>query len=112
MSRGVNSWTITGNLTRDPELHDASGSTVCRMGVAVNGFKDGDVVFVDVSVWGKSAQACADHLGKGSAVATTGRASLRTWDKQDGTQGAAIRLDANDVVFLGSKREATEEIPY
>ena len=100
---GMNVWTITGNLTRDPELRSTpSGTEVCNMAVAVNGWKDGDVEYVDVSVWGKAANACAQHLEKGAAVAVSGRCKLRTWEKKDGSgQGAALTLDSREVTFLG-----------
>jgi single-strand DNA-binding protein len=102
---GVNNWTITGNLTRDPELRSlADGKEVCNLGVAVNGFKEGKVLFVDVSVWGKGAQPCATYLTKGSAVGVTGSCELRTWERQDGTTGFAVTIPDGRVTFLGSKQ--------
>lgn len=102
---GMSVWTITGNLTRDPELRQtASGTEVCNMGVAVNGWKDGEVDFYDVAVWGRSAAACAQNLSKGSQVAVTGRGKLRTWEKSDGSKGSALQIDARDVTFIGAPR--------
>ena len=101
---GVNNWTITGNLTRDPELRhltDGSGKVVCNMGVAVNGFKEGDVLFVDVSCWGKGGEAAAQHLSKGSQVAVQGSVKLRSWQKQDGGTGFGISIPDGRVTFLG-----------
>lgn len=103
---GMNTWGITGNLTRDPELrHLPDGKAVCNMGVAVNGWKDGDVQFVDVSVWGKGGEACAQHLNKGSAVGVVGTCKLRTWDKQDGSTGFGLTIPDGRVNFLGGGKQ-------
>ena len=38
MARGIARVTLVGNLTRDPELRQTpSGTSVCQLGVAVNG---------------------------------------------------------------------------
>ena len=57
---------LIGNLTRDPELrYTPQGTAVATLGVAVNSsFKDRngemkkDTCFINVVVWGQTAEAC------------------------------------------------------
>ena len=77
----INRVTITGNLTRDPELRSTGGGmSVCKLGVAVNHRrKDQSDQWVDepnyfnVVVFGAQGQNCAQYLSKGRPVAVDGR---------------------------------------
>jgi single-strand DNA-binding protein len=83
----VNSITLVGNLTSDPILKDLSdGRKVCDMRLAVNDQKDQPPLFIDVSTFGASAEACAKYLAKGRAIAVTGRLVYREWEADDGTR--------------------------
>ena len=97
---------LIGNLTRDPELrYIPSGQAVATLGLAVNNkFGKGedqkdDVLFVDVTVWAKSAENCAEYLSKGSPVFIEGRLKFRTWE-QDGQKRSKIDVTATSVQFL------------
>ncbi|MBI3794233.1 MAG: single-stranded DNA-binding protein [Nitrospinae bacterium] len=99
---------LMGNLTRDPELrYIPSGMAVCGLGLAVNNKFGGgedkkeEVLFIDVNVWGKSAEACAEYLKKGSPVFVEGRLKLRQWEK-DGEKKSKIEVTASTVQFLSS----------
>jgi single-strand DNA-binding protein len=105
----VNVVSITGNLTRDPEvrsINGASGPTsVCSLGVAVNdrpgqNQQQGHVNFFDVTVWGPAADACGKYLTKGRPVAISGRLRQRRWDAQDGGKRSAVEIVADNVQFL------------
>ena len=64
----MNSVNLTGRLTDDPTLrYTADGKAVANLRVAVNGRND-RVDFIDVTVWGKPAEAVAEHKGKGDQV--------------------------------------------
>jgi single-strand DNA-binding protein len=83
----VNSVTLIGNLTSDPELRSlADGRNVCDMRLAVNDQSDQPPLFIDVVTFGASAEACAKYLGKGRPIAVTGRLVYRQWEAQDGTK--------------------------
>ena len=62
---------LIGNLTRDVELRTAAGQSVTDLGLAVNDrVKRGEqwvdeATFLDVTVWGKTADFAADNLRKG-----------------------------------------------
>jgi single-strand DNA-binding protein len=83
----VNSVTLVGQLTGDPVLRQLpDGRSVCDLRLAVNDQKDGPPLFIDVATFGKSAEACAEHLEKGRQVAVTGRLVYREWEAKDGSK--------------------------
>jgi single-strand DNA-binding protein len=108
----INRVTITGNLTRDPELRSTpSGTSVCKLRVAVNSRrKDGQTGewtdkpnYFDVTVWGAQGENCANYLSKGRPVAVDGRLDWREWESQDGGKRQAVEIIADSVQFLGSR---------
>ena len=97
-----------GNLTRDPELRFTSnGSALAKFGLAVNRkYKAGEewkeeVCFVDITVWGKQAENCAEYLSKGRPVFIDGRLQFSTWETDDGQKRNKLEVVANTVQFLG-----------
>jgi single-strand DNA-binding protein len=108
---------LCGNLTRDPEVRQIpSGTSVADLGLAVNESyknKAGELVettcFVDVVVWGKTAENCGQYLHKGSPVLIEGRLQLDQWTTQEGDKRSKLRVRADRVQFLGGKRDAGGE---
>ena len=103
---------LMGNLTRDPELrYTANGSAVASFGLAVNRkFKQGDdwkedVCFVDITVWGKQGENCAEYLSKGRPVFVEGRLQFSSWES-DGQKRNKLDVVANTVQFLGSRGDS------
>ena len=115
---------LMGNLTRDPELRYTSGGTaVASFGLAINRkFKQGEewkeeVCFVDITVWGKQGENCAEYLTKGSLVMIDGRLNYQTWDAEGGGKRSKLEVVANSVQFLDGKKESgqaagNEDIPF
>lgn len=102
----VNVVVISGNLTRDPELrHTGGGTPVCKLRVAVNARRKngqtGEWVdkpnFLDVVVWGKHGEVCAEHLGKGRKVTVNGRLDWREWEGQEGIMRQAVEIIADGI---------------
>ena len=103
---------LMGNLTRDPELrYTSNGSAVANFGLAVNRkFKQGDewkedVCFVDITVWGKQGENCAEYLSKGRPAFVEGRLQYSTWES-DGQKKSKLEVVANTVQFLGSRGDS------
>ena len=103
---------LMGNLTRDPELrYTSNGSAVTSFGLAVNRkFKQGDewkedVCFVDITVWGKQGENCAEYLSKGRPAFVEGRLQYSTWES-DGQKKSKLEVVANTVQFLGSRADS------
>jgi single-strand DNA-binding protein len=110
MPQNINSVVLVGNLTRDPELrHTPSGTAVTTLRIAVNDrVKRGEewtdaAYYFDVTVWGRTAENCAQYLAKGRPVGVQGRLEWREWDAQDGTKRQAVEVVADNVQFLGSR---------
>jgi len=107
----LNKVLLMGNLTRDPELrYIPSGQAVTTLGLAVNNrFGKGadqkeDVLFVDVDVWAKTAENCAQYLHKGSPVFIEGRLKFQQWEK-DGQKRSKISVTAMSVQFLPTGKQ-------
>ena len=100
---------LVGNLTRDPELrYIPSGTAVSDIGLAVNDrIKRNDqwvdeVTFVDVTLWGRTAEIANEYLSKGSPVLIEGRLKLHTWEK-DGQKHSKLRVTCEKMQMLGSR---------
>jgi single-strand DNA-binding protein len=106
---------LMGNLTRDPELrYTSNGSAVTSFGLAVNRkFKQGDewkddVCFVDITVWGKQGENCAEYLSKGRPAFVEGFLKFSTWESE-GQKRNKLEVVANTVQFLGSRGDSSGE---
>lgn len=114
---GLNKVFLIGNLTQKPELRRTpQGAAVTDITVAVNreySSKDGDrkseVAFIDVVVWAKLAENCAQYLTKGSPVFIEGRLQLDTWENQQGEKRSRLRVVAENVQFLSSRQREPVE---
>ena len=110
----MNKVILTGNLTRDPELHEtAAGKSVLKFDIAVNrGFKDADgnyiTDFFNVSVWGYKGVNCGRYLFKGSKVGVVGRLQNRTYKDKEGNNRIVTEVVAEDVEFLTPKKKDIE----
>lgn len=104
----LNKVILLGNLTRDPELrYTASGTAVTSFGLAVNDrVKQGDEwkevpCFVDITVFGRTAENCSEYLNKGQPVLVEGRLNYRQWETQEGQKRSKLEVVALNVQFLG-----------
>jgi|SRR5687767_3734786 single-strand DNA-binding protein len=100
---------LVGNLTRDPELrYIPSGTAVSDIGLAVNDrIKRGDQwveepVFVDVTLWGRTAEIANEYLSKGSPVLIEGRLKLDRWEK-DGQKHSKLKVIGERLQMLGAR---------
>lgn len=104
---------LIGRLTRDPELRfTPNGKAVCQFTLAVdrgftgaNGEREAD--FINIVVWGKAAESCAQYLAKGRMAAVEGRLQIRSYDDKDGNRRYATEVVANNVRFLSPKSEGS-----
>lgn len=106
----MNQVILIGRLTRDPELKylQGSGTPVANFSVAVDREftgKDGkkEVDFIDIQVWGKSAENCSNYISKGSKVAIQGSLRIDTYQNQEGEKRKITKVNAVRVQFLDSK---------
>lgn len=108
----INQVTLTGNVTRDPELKSTSGGMdVLRFGIASNHWKSGEngggenvADFIDCTVFGKRASSLAGILHKGMKVAISGSLRYSSWQTDDGQKRSKLEVNCFEVVLL-QKRE-------
>ena len=104
----INRVTISGNLTRDPELRTTQGGmAVMGFGVAVNERRKNQQTgewedypnFVDCTMFGARAQSVMKYLGKGSKVAIDGKLRYSSWEK-DGQRRSKLEVIVDDIDIL------------
>ena len=112
-----NTVTVTGNITRDPELRfTPGGSAVATFGLAWNrrwqnrqtNETEEQVSFFDVTCWNTLAENVSESLVKGTRVIVNGRMEQRSWETQDGDRRSKIEIIADEV--SPSLRWATVEV--
>lgn len=102
---------LLGNLTRDPELrYIPSGTAVADVGLAVNErYKNSsgewveEPVFVDVTLWARTAEVASEYLSKGSPVLIEGRLKLDSWQTSDGQKRSKLRVVCERMQMLGAR---------
>jgi single-strand DNA-binding protein len=108
---------LMGNLTRDPELrYTPKGTAIAKIGLAVNrvwtneaGEKKEEVTFVDVDIFGRTAENVGQYMRKGRPILVEGRLKLDQWDdKQTGQKKSKLGVVAETVQFLGAAPGAGE----
>ena len=107
----MNTVMLIGNLVRDPEAKTlANGINLTTFTIAVNGRgKDTDATYFRITAWRQLAENCSRFLEKGKKVAVLGSVSLSTYTKKDGTGGASLEVNADQVEFLSPKSENSEQ---
>ena len=113
----VNQLTISGNLTRDPELRELqSGTSVCSIRIAHNErFKDaaGEWAdrpqYFDVTIWSGLGDWIGRNLVQGDKVVVAGRLRWREWKNENGDKRQAVDITADSVIPV--PRNATAAAP-
>jgi single-strand DNA-binding protein len=105
----LNKVLLMGNLTRDPEVkYTPKGTAVCDLGIAINdSYKAQDgtiketVTYVEIEVWGRTAENCKQYLTKGRGVFIEGQLRLDQWETPQGEKKSKMKVRADRVQFLG-----------
>jgi len=98
---------LVGNLTNNPECAQVGekNTTKCTFRLAVNNPRSKDeVLYMNIAVWGKSAESCHKYLQKGSSVLVEGR--IRQAKLNNDSYWTEIVADT--VQFLGKTKTAEE----
>ncbi len=101
---------LVGNLTRDPELrYTPSGTAVTDIGLAVNDRRKNaqgewveETTFVDVTLWGRTAEIASEYLGKGAPALIEGRLKLDTWES-DGQKRSKLKVIGEKLQLLSAR---------
>lgn len=106
---------LMGNVTRDPQVrYTTGGMAVTELGLAVNrswydkasNSRKEEVTFVDVTLWGRTAEVAGEYLAKGRPVLIEGRLQLDSWDdKESGQKRSKLRVVGETMQLLGGRGE-------
>ena len=110
--------TVAGNLGSEVELrYTGSGVAVASFTVAstprtfdktTQEWRDGDTLWMPVTVWREQAENCAESLTKGARVVVQGRLTQENWeDKNGGGKRSRVVLQADDVAVSLLRATAT-----
>lgn len=101
---------LLGNLTRDPVLrHIPTGTAVTDIGLAVNDRRKSpsgewidETTFVDITLWGRTAEIASEYLTKGSSVLIEGRLKLDTWEAE-GQKRSKLKVIGEKMSMVGGR---------
>ena len=109
----MNKWIGVGRLTKDPELKftNGAGTAVATFSLAVDrrfvnqatGQREAD--FINIVCWRKNAEFVANYFKKGQQCAIVGTLQTRTYQAQDGTNRHVTEVVADEIEFVGSKKQ-------
>lgn len=112
----INQVSITGNLTRQPEIRNTAGGTaVLSFDIAVNDRRKNasgsweDVPnFFECVTFGNRATALGGILTKGMKVSIAGKLHYSSWEK-DGQKHSKVDIIANEVELMQNRKPQQEQ---
>lgn len=108
----INTVTIMGRLTRDPQKSAGGSTTVTKFTVAVDDrFNRDKTHFIDVDAWASTADFVAKYFKKGQMIAVTGSLQQDNWTDKDGNKKTKLVIRADNVSFCGGKAEEDSRKP-
>ncbi|NWK55196.1 single-stranded DNA-binding protein [Verrucomicrobiaceae bacterium N1E253] len=108
----LNKVMLMGNVTRDIELrYTPKGTAVADIGLAVNRVRSGEggerieeTTFVDITLWGRTAEVAHQYSGKGQPLFVEGRLHMDTWvDKASGGNRSKLKVVADNIQLMGTR---------
>lgn len=108
----VNNCMFIGRLGRDPESRfTQSGKTVVNFSIACSEKRVGEeyTEWVNIVVWDKLGEICAQYLQKGSLVYISGRMQTRKWQDQSGSDRYTTEIVAREMKMLDSKKDGQQQ---
>lgn len=110
MASSFNRVILLGNLTRDVEIrYIPSGMAVTDIGLAVNDRRKNqsgewteETTFVDVTLWGRTAEVAGEYLSKGSPILIEGRLKLETWETE-GQKRSKLKVVGERMQMVGGR---------
>ena len=108
---------LVGNLTRNIELrYLQSGTAVGNTGIATNRkFKSNDgsqkeeVMFIDLTFFGRTAEVANQYLKKGSKILVEGRLRLDSWEDQNGAKRSKHSITVDNMQMLDSRGDSSQQ---
>lgn len=107
----VNTVTLLGNVTRDPDLKvTTTGQQVCTFGLATNrvwkdqkGERQSMPEFHNLVAWSGMAEFCGQYVKKGKPLYIEGYLKTHNWENAEGVKLYRTEVVVNNLVLLGAK---------
>ena len=107
---------LTGNLSKDITLKSNSNITIANTTIAVNrkfknqnGDTSEEVLFIDITFFGRQAQIANQYLNKGSKVLIEGRLKYDTWQDQNGQNRSKHSVVVESMEMLGGQNTGANQ---
>ena len=118
----LNHVVLLGHMTGNPRVRNtSSGKTVCDFGLAlnrrwldINGDRQQETTFVDVTAWNQQAEVIGAYCQKGRPIAVEGRLEQERWETPAGEKRSRLKVVAQRVTFLpghGGTAPEAEPLP-
>ena len=112
----INTYVISGNLTKDPELRaTTSGTPVCNGSICYNSRRKGQggdwedaPNFFDFVAFGKAAEVLA-RKQKGDKIVLNGELTQRSWESKEGERRSKVELLVRE--FVDASRQSSTQKP-
>lgn len=115
----MNKVELLGRLTRDVDIKytQTNNTAVANFSLAVNRrfAKEGEerkADFINIVVWGKTAEFCSKYFRKGMQIALVGRIQTRNWEDDQGQKHYVTEVIAEEVFFADSKKETQNDLQF
>ena len=107
---------LAGNLTRDIDVKFTnSGLTIANTAIATNrkfkaqnGEQKEEIMFMDITFFGRTAEVAKQYLHRGSKVLIEGRLKFDQWVDQNGGKRSKHSISVESMQMLDSKGNQTE----
>jgi single-strand DNA-binding protein len=114
----VNKVMLLGNVSQGPELRQLpSGTAVCEFSLATNrvyktaaGEERQEMVFVDCTGFGRTAEVIHEYCPKGRALFVEGRLHYETWEDKSGGKRSKLGVIVESFQFIGSRENTQMKI--
>jgi len=104
---------LVGNLTRDIELrYSQAGMAIAKTAIATsrkftsNGERKEEVMFIDITFFGRSGEVANQYLRRGSKILVEGRLNFEQWVDQNGQKRSKHSVTVETMQMLDSRGDA------
>ena len=113
MARTINKVELLGRVGTDPEMkYTPNGTAVTQLRLATDRRRQDGETEADwhsIVVWGKTAEAVNQYVGKGDRIYVAGRLAQNSWEGDDGQRRYRTEIHAQEVVFLDSRNGGQDD---
>jgi len=107
--KSVNTVTLLGNVSRDPEIRVTPAGSVASFGLITNrvwkdkaGNRQSLAEFHSIVAWDSLAEICSQYVRKGKPLYVKGYLKTRTWDDEN-EKHYMTEVVAQDVILLSAR---------